>query len=114
MITGTFLFLFGPSVRMPVLQFLLSALPELVTLQLTLFPAPPTGSPEFPTMAALETGAGQQLLGRLTTLRFLASRPAHLPRLHQLLGHTPSLETLVLEHLQLPHLPPHQAGPLLS
>jgi len=89
-------------------EFLLSALPELVTLQLTLFPAPPTGSPEFPTMAALETGAGQQLLGRLTTLRFLASRPAHLPRLHQLLGHTPSLETLVLEHLQLPHLPPHQ------
>ena len=79
-----------------------SSLTSLSKLDLTLFPTPL----DFRTLDALiTTPAGQYLASQLRELTFHASHPSHLTKLSELLVHTRQLQTLNLEHLQIPN--PH-------
>jgi len=82
------------------MEFLARTLPNLSSLNLTLFPSPLV----FLTFQGLTTTpAGQALLGpRIKSLKIQACHPSHLSQARQLLEHCKGLEEFTLEHLQLP------------
>ena len=82
------------------MEFLARTLPNLTTLNLTLFPSPLA----FLTFQGLTTTpAGQELLApRIKNLKIQACHPNHLGQARQLLEQCKGLEEFTLEHLQLP------------
>merc|ERR550539_316085 len=81
------------------MEFLSATLPNLSGLVITLFPSPM----DFWTLHALTfTSAGQNLASRLKSLKFSVSHHAHLSKVTELLTQTKKLESLSLEHLQVP------------
>ena len=82
------------------MEFLARTLPNLVNVNLTLFPSPLA----FLTFQGLtSTPAGQELLApRIKSLKIQACHPSHLGQARQLLEQCKGLEEFTLEHLQLP------------
>jgi len=86
------------------MEFLSNTLPDLKEATITLFPTPM----DFLTLRGLvSTSAGKNLAGKLQQIKFQACHPSHLAKAAELLEHGTSLETFILEHLQIPQAHHH-------